>query len=72
MATSRDPDREIEREIEEIIGVLREHGPLRRSQLRDALHARHWGPGRFTRALLTASRRGRVRRVRRGVFEAAD
>jgi uncharacterized protein YcaQ len=70
MAAPSRPDSYLDAEIDEIVAALREDGPLRRSELRERLRARHWGPGRFTRALLIATRRGRVRRVGRGVYEA--
>jgi len=52
-----------EREIEAIVAVLREHGPLGVRELRARTEARFWGPGRFGAALARARRTGRVRRV---------
>jgi MFS family permease len=62
MATSHGDDRDIEREIEELIRVLRDGGPMTRSALRQAARTSTWGPDRFARALRLALRRGLVRR----------
>jgi hypothetical protein len=55
-------DRDIEREIGEIVTALRDQGPMRRRDLRRAVESRFWGPGRFGNALWLAQRRGMVRR----------
>jgi len=55
-------DRDIEREVGELVGALREKGPMSRRELRRAVESRFWGPGRFSDALWLAQRRGLVRR----------
>jgi hypothetical protein len=56
-------DREVEREVTEIHDALRDHGPMTRRELRQAVEPRDWGPGRFGDALWLAQRRGLVRRA---------
>jgi hypothetical protein len=56
-------DRDIEREVAELVAALREKGPMRRRELRRAVESRYWGPGRFANALWLAQRRGLVRRT---------
>jgi winged helix DNA-binding protein len=55
-------DTDIEREVGELVAALEEKGPMTRRELRAAVEARFWGPGRFTSALWLARRRGLVRR----------
>jgi hypothetical protein len=55
-------DRDIERELAEIVRVLRDEGPMSRRELRRAVESRFWGPGRFSSALWLAQRRGMVQR----------
>jgi hypothetical protein len=55
-------DRDIEREMGEIVAALRDHGPMSRRDLRRAVESRFWGPGRFSNALWLAQRRGMVHR----------
>jgi hypothetical protein len=55
-------DRDIEREVGELIRVLRDDGPMNRRELRRAVESRYWGPGRFSNALWLAQRRGMVQR----------
>jgi hypothetical protein len=62
LSTSRSEDRDIEREVSELVAALREHGPMRKRELRRAVESRFWGPGRFANALWLARRRGLVRR----------
>jgi MFS family permease len=62
MATTQGEDRDIEREVEEMVDVLRDKGPMSRRGLRQALSSRYWGPDRFARALRLAQRRGLIRR----------
>lgn len=64
-------DRDIERELDEIVSALRDHGPMSRRDLRRAVESRLWGPGRFGNALWLAQRRGMVRRSG-GRFAVAD
>ena len=61
-------DTYLEREVEQIEGVLRERGPSTREELAALVGARHWGPGRFRRALSSAVWEGRIRRAGR-LFE---
>jgi hypothetical protein len=62
LSSTRTEDRDIEREVSELVAALREHGPMRRRDLRRAVEARFWGPGRFGNALWLAQRRGLVKR----------
>lgn len=62
VASPESENRDIDRELTEIVGALREHGPMNRRDLRRAVEARFWGPGRFGDALWLARRRGLVRR----------
>jgi hypothetical protein len=64
-------DREVEREVTEIVDALRDNGPMTRRELRNAVESRLWGPGRFGDALWLAQRRGAVRRTG-GRLEAAE
>ena len=64
-------DRDIEREMGEIVTALRDHGPMRRRDLARAVESRFWGPGRLSSALWLAQRRGMVRRSA-GRFTVAD
>jgi hypothetical protein len=49
-----------------------EGGQISRDELYRLVGARHWGPGRFRRALDEAVAAGRIRRTGRGVFEAPE
>jgi hypothetical protein len=62
VSSAQTEDRDIERELTEIVGALREHGPMNRRELRRTVESRFWGPGRFGDALWLAQRRGLVRR----------
>jgi hypothetical protein len=64
MAGPRGEDRDIAREMDTIVAVLKEHGPLGTRELRRLTESRFWGPGRFGAALAEARRAGRVRRER--------
>jgi MFS family permease len=46
--------------------------PVPLQELAATTGARHWGPGRFRRALRTATDAGLVRRTRRGMYESAN
>ena len=65
-------DVDIEREVTELVAALREHGPMRRRDLRRAAEARFWGPGRFGSALWLAQRRGLVTRQGNRLAAAND
>jgi hypothetical protein len=56
-------DRDVEREVGEMVSVLKERGPMTRRELRRAVESRFWGPGRFADALWLAQRRGLVSRA---------
>jgi MFS family permease len=62
MATTHGTDRDIEREVDELVRALRDKGPMSRRGLRQAAASRYWGPDRFSRALRLALRRGLIRR----------
>jgi MFS family permease len=72
MASTRpSTDRELDREVEAILGVLEEAGgPVDRRVLAERVGARRWGAGRFSLALGEATQRGAARRVGRGSYEA--
>jgi len=55
-------DQDIEREVGELVGALKEKGAMTRRELRRAVESRFWGPGRFTNALWLAQRRGLIQR----------
>jgi MFS family permease len=59
-------ERDLEREVDEIARACEQGGPVTRPQLRRALRAREWGPGRFRGALREAMREGRATRLRGG------
>jgi hypothetical protein len=62
-SSSRDDDAEqrwLDHEIDLLHGALREHGELSREALGNAVDRRSWGPGRFSRALREARRRGAI------------
>ena len=61
------PDRDIDREVATIEQAAAE--PISRDELARTVRARHWGPGRFRRALRTAQRDGRVRRIGRDRYQ---
>jgi hypothetical protein len=48
--------------VQLIADAVAEHGPISRSDLARRVHARSWGPGRFSRSLRAATADGRVRR----------
>jgi hypothetical protein len=62
LSSTRAEDRDIDREVSELVAALREDGPMRRRDLRRRVESRLWGPGRFREALWLAQRRGLVRR----------
>ncbi len=55
-------DRDVEREVSELVDALKKDGPMSRRDLRRAVESKYWGPGRFADALWLAQRRGLVRR----------
>ena len=64
-------DKDLDNEVEAIVKLLREKGPMRSPDIRRALETRFWGPGRLRQALLEARDRGLVRRRGRRTWEAA-
>jgi MFS family permease len=60
-----------DREVELIEHALSEQETASREELAAAVGARHWGPGRFRRALRLAIARGRVRPAGRNGYELA-
>jgi hypothetical protein len=63
-------DVDLDREIDAIVQLLREKGPLGPTEIRRELETRFWGPGRLRAALAEARRRGLVRRIGRRRYEA--
>ena len=58
----------LDREIDSIVHVLDEAGPLPRVELARRAGARRWGPGRFANALTEALAEGRVEHVSRNRY----
>jgi hypothetical protein len=65
-------DRYLVREIEALERTLREQGALSRRELGRRVGCSYRGPGRFGRALRTAVRDGRIRRLGRGLYGPAS
>jgi MFS family permease len=65
-------DSDLDDEVDALVAALHEHGPQSRRELGRLAGCRHWGPGRFGRALRVAVLEGRARRVGRDRFEAVD
>jgi hypothetical protein len=63
-------DTDLDREIDAIVKLLQEKGPLPSPQIRRELETKFWGPGRLRAALVEARRRGLVRRSGRRTYEA--
>jgi hypothetical protein len=55
-------DTDLDSEIEAIVKLLKDRGPLRPSQIRDQLETKFWGPGRLRAALSEARKRVLVRK----------
>jgi hypothetical protein len=62
VSSVRAEDRDVEQEVDAIVAVLRDQGPMSARRLRLAVDSRLWGPGRFRSALNLARRRGLIRR----------
>jgi MFS family permease len=60
----------LDREIDAIVRVLEEEGPLPREEVARRVGARRWGPGRFPNALAEAVAEGVVRRESRHLLAA--
>ncbi len=67
-SSTRVPDEDIDEEVAAIAGALAEAGELSRDELGRRVNCRHWGPGRYRRALFAAEARGAIRRAGRGRF----
>jgi hypothetical protein len=64
-------DTDLDREIEAIVSLLEDKGPLRPPQIRDQLETKFWGPGRLRAALAEARKRGQVKKTGRA-YEATS
>jgi hypothetical protein len=63
-------DTDVDREIDAIVKLLKEKGPLPAPQIRRQLETKFWGPGRLRAALVEARRRGLVQRSSGRTYEA--
>ena len=63
-------DRDVEREVEVLARSLENEGPAGRRELQRRVRARHWGPGRFGRAVRTGVREGRIKKQGLRRYEA--
>ena len=70
VSSSPREDVDIDNEIDAIVKLLKEKGPLPSPQIRRQLETKFWGPGRLRAALLEARRRGLVRRAGGRTYEA--
>lgn len=72
VAATPSQDRDLDTELSEIEQVLRDEGPLSKSELRSRVGSRRWGPGRFRQAFNVAVEEGRIERGRSGSWELAE
>jgi len=72
ISSTQGEDRDLDREIDAIVKLLKEKGPLGAPTIRRELETRFWGPGRLRSALVEARRRGLVRRIGSRMFEVVD
>ncbi len=56
-------DRDLDREVEELAGTLDRRGSTGRDELKEVVHGRSWGPGRFRSALRQTVRESRANRM---------
>jgi hypothetical protein len=70
VSSSPREDVDLDREIDAIVKLLKEKGPLPSPQIRRELETKFWGPGRLRAALLEARRRGLVTRRGRRTYES--
>jgi hypothetical protein len=70
VSSSPSEDVDLDREIDAIVKLLKEKGPLPSPQIRRELETKFWGPGRLRAALLEARRRGLVTRSGRRTYAA--
>jgi MFS family permease len=61
-------ERDLDREIDDVVHALEEHGTTDTGQLSQLVGGRSWGPGRFKKALREAVEDGRVQRVSRDTY----
>ena len=59
-------------EVERVVEVLGQSGPLSFDELADRTGGRYWGPGRLRRAVRAAVESGRVRPLGRDRYELAE
>lgn len=71
LSSTAGEDRDLDREVDAIVTLLKDQGPLPAPRIRRELETRFWGPGRLRAALVEARRRGLVRRAGRRTYEAA-
>jgi hypothetical protein len=64
-------DVDLDNEMDAIVKLLKERGPMPAPHIRRELETRFWGPGRLRSALVEARRRGLVKRTGRRTYEAA-
>ncbi|HET8755216.1 MAG TPA: MFS transporter [Solirubrobacteraceae bacterium] len=64
-------DRELERELEDVVDALRRRGTLSRREVGDEVNARLWGPGRLRYVLRAGQEAGVLRRTGRDRWAAA-
>jgi hypothetical protein len=72
VSSTQGEDKDLDKEIDAIVQLLKDKGPLGSPTIRRELETRFWGPGRLRSALVEARRRGLVRRIGTRTFEAAD
>jgi MFS family permease len=65
-------DEQLDREVEALTRVLREHGAAGHNDLVGMVGADRWGPGRFRAALVVAVEEGRARRGPHGEVRPPD
>jgi hypothetical protein len=65
-------DTDLDNEVDAIVALLNEKGPLPSPRIRRELETKFWGPGRLRQALVEARSRGLVKRTGRRTYEATD
>ena len=66
---TRAPDPDLDANVDTLVRLLREQGPLDAATLRRLAEARYWGPGVFAGALAHARAQGRIRRTRLRTYD---
>ena len=64
------PPSVLDKEVDAIVEMITDSGPLDRGDLARRVGAKHWGPGRFQEALMEAQAEGRIRRFSRSRYGA--